>query len=145
MATTSALYDLAEGPDGDIPAVSRLVTGIDLTMQRVRRRLDRFLGDWLLDSSVGLPYFEWSQQKPPQTQAIGARIRAEIERTTGVSRVTNWTATLDRATRSLSFGGDVLTVDGDATLTIAPFGVPGTGNRNPALSIVIARGPIGRG
>lgn len=142
---SSATFDLAEGPDGDILTLSRLVTGIDLTLQRVRRRLDRFLGDWLLDASVGLPYFEWSQQKPPQTQAIGARIRAEIETTPGVSGVTEWTSTFDRATRSLSFSGVVHTEDGDASLTVVPFGVPGTGNRAPALRIVAARRTIAHG
>ena len=142
---TSATFDLAEGPDGDILTMSRLVSGIDLTMQRVRRRVDRFLGDWILDAAVGLPYFEWSQQKPPQTQAIGARIRAEIEGTTGVSGVTGWTSTLDRATRLLSFSGTIHTTDGDASVTVTPFGAPGTGNRAPQLRIVAARGTIAHG
>lgn len=142
---TSATYDLAEGADGDILTLSRLVTGIDLTMQRVRRRLDRFLGDCILDASVGLPYFEWSQQKPPQTQAIGARLRAEIESTPGVSGVTDWTSDFDRATRALSYTGVVHTEDGDATLTITPFGAPGTGNRSPALRIVAERRTIVHG
>ncbi len=137
--------DLLEGPDGDILSASQYATGIDLTMQRVRRRLDRFLGDWILDASVGLPFFEWAAQKPPQVQAIGARVRAEIETTKGVSGVSEWTGSLDRSTRAITFSCIVHTTDGDATLTATLFGEPGTGNRNPALRLLIGRGSIAHG
>ena len=137
--------DLLEGPDGDILSASQYATGLDLTMQRVRRRLDRFLGDWILDSSLGLPFFEWAAQKPPQVQSIGARVRAEIETTPGVSGVSEWEGSFERATRELVFSCVVHTTDGDTTLTATLFGEPGTGNRNPALRLLIGRRSIAHG
>lgn len=141
---TPAIYDIGLDDDGDLPVVCRHITGLDLVVQRVTRRLRTFYGEYLADRRVGLPYLAWAQQKPPRTDAIGAVIRATIAATTGVVRVSDWSGTFDVATRALTFTGTIHTSFGDVSATILPFGTPGTGNRNAVFSLLVTPSHIVR-
>ena len=93
--------DLALDETGDLPLVPRHITGIPLVLQRIRRRLRVFAGEWVLDTSQGLPYLAWRQTKPAPIEAIAARIRVELEQTPGVVRIDTCAASLDVATRTV--------------------------------------------
>jgi hypothetical protein len=134
---TPETFDVQIGDDGDLPVRTRHVSGFDLVVQRVARRLRTVRGEWLADKDVGLPYFAWFEQKPPAVESIGAVIRKEIETAPGVIRVEDWSGGFDRDTRTLTYGGTIRTRDGDASLTVRPFGDPRTGNRGPHLRLVI--------
>lgn len=142
MAYSASNIDVGLDPDsGDLPDVSSFISGFDLILQRIRRRLGTYLGEWLADGKVGLPYFRWIAQKPPDVAAIGAKLRAEIETTPGVARVKDWVGSFDRSTRTLTFTCTVQTTYGDAKIVIVPLGQPGAGNVNPSnrLSIRLVR------
>lgn len=93
--------DLALDAAGDLPLVARHITGIPLVLQRLRRRLLVYAGEWVLDVTQGLPYLAWRQTKPSPLDAIAARIRVELELTPGVGRIDSCTAALTVATRTV--------------------------------------------
>lgn len=93
--------DLQLDADGDLPLVPRHITGIPLVLQRIRRRLLVFAGEWVLDTSQGLPYLAWRQTQPAPVEAIAARIRVELEQTPGVVRIDTCAAALEVATRTV--------------------------------------------
>lgn len=101
-------YDILLDSDGDLPHRLVLGTGLDLVLQRVRIRIGRFLGEWMLDTDAGLPWLRWLQDKPPDPVAIGSRIRREIEETAGVLRVEGYGANFDRSTRTISVSGTIV-------------------------------------
>lgn len=104
---------------GDLPAVSRLTTGIELIQQRIRTRLRRGTNEWFLDpAGTGLPLIEWRGQKPPDVQAIVNRVQSEIASIPGVTGTSNFTGTHDPAARRLTISGDVLAADGTVTSVV---------------------------
>jgi hypothetical protein len=129
---------------GDLPAFSRHIRAEALAIQRIKTRLRTFLGDWLLDTTVGLPYVEWKQQKPPDTIAIGATVQAEIEATTGVERVDNFDASFEIRSgvdATLLFTGDIVFDPGDeASVEFVAEVLAAGGNSTPA---VISFGDVG--
>ena len=131
------VYDVGLDEDYDLPVRTQHITGFALILQRVRRRLKTHLGEYLADASVGLPFMAWIAQKPPNVEGIGAVMRRTIETTPGVARVTAWSGTFDRETRTLSYTGSITTIDGDSTITILPLGSPSTGNRNASVRLLI--------
>lgn len=80
-------HDIGLDEDGDLPVHPTHVTGDELTIQRVKSRLSTFLGEWVLDDSVGLNYKGWRAVKPPPLVEIRGTTRREIEETSGVARV----------------------------------------------------------
>ena len=140
--TAATSYDVGL-VDGDLPSRTSHIHGFDVIVQRIDRRLRTHLGEWIADASKGLPFAEWIAQKPPNVDTIGAFVRREIETTPGVVRVTDWEGSFDTDTRTLSYSGTIHTTDGDAEIVIEPIGDPSTGNRNPAIRMLITPGRIG--
>lgn len=105
--------DLALDEAGDLPLVPRHITGIPLVLQRIRRRLLVFAGEWVLDVTQGLPYLAWRQTKPAPLDAIAARIRVELEQTPGVVRIDACAASLDVATRTVRISARGVVQDPD--------------------------------
>jgi hypothetical protein len=135
--------DLALDADGDLPLVPRHITGIPLVLQRIRRRLRVFAGEWVLNTSQGLPYLAWRQTKPAPTEAIAARIRVELEQTPGVVRIDSCAASLDVATRTVRISARGVVEDPDTgELASVAIGVDDVGGSStPALiSITILSG-----
>lgn len=135
-------YDVGLDADGDLPVRIRHVSGFDLILQRVQRRLRTHLGEYIADARVGLPYMAWIAAKPPSVEGIGAIVRRTIETTPGVSRVTDWIGRLDRSSRTLSYSGTITTADGDAAIVVEPLGAPRSGNRNASVHLLIGSGRI---
>lgn len=128
--------------DGDLPHYTRHVRGPSVTLQRLRIRLQTFLGEWLLDASAGLPYLEWIGQKPPRLNEIGAFVRREIETAPGVISVDGFSGTYDAATRRISFTADIVIEELDEVVTIEVLPTGTTGNTSPAVVFSSGRGPI---
>lgn len=112
---------------GDLPAISRLATGLDLIEARIRLRLQRGEGEWFLDPlGVGLPLIAWRQQKPPRVSEILQRLQREIREVPGVLTTKNWTGAHDAPARRLTLSGDVIVDDGSVTSLVvsAPTDAP---------------------
>jgi hypothetical protein len=95
------MYDV-QLVNGDLPEVTTMISSYVLTIQRIQIRLKTFLGEWVLDTDVGIPYFSWRQQRSLSAQAVEGRIRLELEETPGVIRVTECTSTFNPTTRTMS-------------------------------------------
>lgn len=137
-------YDLAL-VNGDLPHVLKLVSGPELVVQRAARRLQRHLGEWFLDTSIGLPWVEWMQQKPPRVNEIGAKIRREVEAIPDVIRVTALTVTHTRETQALAINGEAEVEGATLGITVLPFGdAPAALRLRPSVSVTVLRrtGPI---
>ena len=122
---------------GDIAFPTRMLSGSQATRQRIDVRLRTFYGEWLLDTSVGLPYATWAQEKPAQPAAISARVRAEVAGTPGVQAVTSWAYTWDKATGALSMTGEVR-IDGVAQSVPISVDMPARGaNTFPHMMLML--------
>ena len=107
---------------------TRLIEGTELVVQRIRVRLNTFLGEWLLDSRVGIPYIQWKDAPTQLTStAIESTIVAQISSIPGVDRVENISAVLDSATETWSVTGLVCIgeTDDEVELEIALTPVQG--------------------
>ena len=125
---------------GDLPAVSRFCTGLELIQQRIRLRLRRGTQEWFLDpANVGLPLIPWREQKPPRVSEIVGRIQQEIREVPGVTGTANFTGVHDAAARRLTISGDVLYAVGQAT-SVVVTGQTGV-DRNVMLFTVLF--PVG--
>ena len=80
--------------DNDIPFRARLITGDEVTIQRVETRLRMFLGEALLDASLGLPYLEITSTKSVSRPLFATQIEVLIINTPGVSSVTDLNMTM---------------------------------------------------
>ncbi|HEX5201307.1 MAG TPA: hypothetical protein VFW27_15350, partial [Actinoplanes sp.] len=107
-------------PDtGDLPAIARFTTGIELIQQRIRRRLRRGVGEWFLDpQGTGLPLIEWRERKPPDIRGIVGRVQQEIREVPGVVATANFEGVHDPAARRLTVSGDVIVDTGEVTAVV---------------------------
>ena len=71
--------------------VPGIVTGPDEIMQRLITRLKRELGEWFLNTSAGLPWYQQGNgilgAKPHTKRAVDLLIRRETLGTEGVERI----------------------------------------------------------
>lgn len=90
-----------ENHDIYLDANGQLVTEADLG-QRIDRRLRVFLGEFWLDQSLGIPYFQEVLKRNPDLSAIRAIFAAEIQKVAGVQQLNECSVSIDRAARKLS-------------------------------------------
>ncbi len=78
--------------NGDLnPYSSLYLDGIDLVLQAVPIALQIGLGEWGLDTTYGLPYIAWAQQKPAPLNQISVLMRAQVVGVAGIKSVTSLT------------------------------------------------------
>ena len=99
---------------GDI----QLVDGAGRVAQQIKVTLLLFLGEWFLDTSFGVPYFEDILVKNPRWGTVSAVLRARISNVPNVSRIRRLTLDFSRVTRSLAITFEAET----------PFGIVGPHN-----------------
>lgn len=131
--------------DGDLPPRTRHITGPELTAQRIDQRLGTFLGEWFLDTTVGLRYLEWLDTVPPPVDEMSADVRAQVESTPGVIRTENWVGSFNSATATVTIAGDVVVDDGTVLAVVVepPALVPG--NTSAGSIVTIGQVPAVRG
>ena len=91
------------------------VTGKEYTAQRIRTRLQLFLGEWVFDTSQGVPWFEQVFVKPADIITIESIIKNTILETPNVISLLSYTDNLNHATREYSVNFSVDTTDGIVT------------------------------
>lgn len=112
-------YDVILDPAGDIPlTTTSLGSGTELVLQRAAIRLGTHRGEYVLDTSVGLPFITWMQQRPPDVDGIALALRREIADTPGVSRVVTLTGSFNITTRRLTFTGRVVIDDEEVPVEV---------------------------
>lgn len=85
--------------------------------QSLRIRLLFFLGEWFLDTSEGVPFYEDIFVKNPNLGAIEAALKARIASTPGVTDLISFSMDYDRSNRKLEVEFEVDTEFGTITIS----------------------------
>jgi hypothetical protein len=91
----------------------------EAVQQSLQMRLQFFANEWFADESAGLPYFEKILVKSPNLAEVRELFRAKILGTVGVNNLLEFTAGLNRSTRTYSVSCRVDTDLGELTASAA--------------------------
>ncbi len=96
--------------------------GTNPILQDILTRLRFFLGEWYLDNTQGIPWYQRILVKNPNQSDIDAIFQNCIAGTPGVDQLTSYSFTVNRATRVLTVNFSCLTTLGTVnyTGTLAP-------------------------
>lgn len=112
------MADLRLTDDGDLAIVDdalSIVDGEEALRQHLLIRLRFFLGEWFLDSRLGVPYFDSVLVKNPNLVLVRGIIRQAILTTPGVDSIESFDFTYTNATRRMELDFTVRRSD-DGTL-----------------------------
>ena len=93
-----------------------MLVDLNALVDKVKERLNFFLGEWFLNSNVGVPYFQQIFEKPLNSSLIVSTLNAEILKEPDVITVTNSVVEYDEFTRNFGYRADVETIYGSATV-----------------------------
>lgn len=93
-----------------------LVKGQDLMKQRLVQSLKFFLGEWYLDETAGVPYFQEILKKAPDRVIVESAFKAAIMKTPGVIELTVFNITYDNPIRNVYISFKVKTVYGQVSI-----------------------------
>lgn len=113
------MSDLLQDTYGDLTFTNNSLTfveGADEVVQRLRQRLRTFLGEWFLDTSLGVPYFQEILKKNPQQGVVDAILKKHIVNTPGVINLLEYVFVVNTAERTSTLTFKVLSVDGPIDL-----------------------------
>jgi len=100
------MSQLKQTDDGDLAIENNsfsLVTESEEIRQRIKQNLQTFLGEWFLDTTLGVPYFQVVFDKNSPPSLIEDVFKAAILETEGVVELVEFTdLDLDSATRELT-------------------------------------------
>lgn len=109
--------DLALDPTtGDLAVTAVLLTGSDAIMQRILIRIRFFLGEWFLDTQLGIPWRERIMIKGVDARDVKQILVKAIESTPGVAQVLNFDCVLDGRTRTLTVPAMTIMLDDGSTI-----------------------------
>jgi len=91
--------------------------------QRLKIRLQTFKGEWFLDGTIGIDYFNQIAGKNRSKAAVDAIIQAEILKEQEVLQITAYSSVVDKTTRKITIQFTVRTVDGFYSTLTATIGV----------------------
>ena len=87
--------------------------GGETATQAVGVRLKLILGEWFLDTRIGMDYFGTAFVKNPNLAAIEAMIQAAILDTPGIARIVSYSQVFDRSARQLTVTCTLLDDEGN--------------------------------
>lgn len=70
--------------------------------QRIDCRLRTFLGEFWLDQTIGIPYFQEILKKNPDLDNVRSAFALEIQKVQGVKTLESLSVSIDRANRKLT-------------------------------------------
>ncbi len=108
------MSDLKLDNNGDLAIVNGdlvLTSGSDAIRQHIEQRLKTFLGEWFLDLSTGVPYFQEILKKNPNIQIVDGLFKQTILDTPGVIELMQFELDLNAADRTLKVECSVRTID----------------------------------
>lgn len=117
---TEIEHELLLDDAGDLSLVDgklSLIDGSEALAQRLRCRLQLFRGEWFLDDSWGLPWFQSILRKTSDLVAVRSLLRAAIASIPGVKQVTRVKLSRTTSTRKLSVQAQVQSDAGTADLS----------------------------
>jgi len=134
------MMDFKLGSDGDLlfedGKFTLLTTIQEAVRQRIQIRLQTFLGEYFLDTSVGLPYRQQIFNKGLSKVEVDALFIREINKDTDVIQVIDFSSTQVGRAYSLNF--EVLTTDGLLRVNLPSITPNDEVDYNPANDFVIS-------
>lgn len=94
------------------------IDGIEQIRQRIRTRLQLFLGEWFLDRNAGVPWLQQILIKNPRFAVVQGVLKQTILRTPGVNELTAFSITDADVERKIVVTFTVNTNFGQITDTI---------------------------
>lgn len=98
IALRIGAHDLLIADGGDI----LLIDNAERVAQQIQIKLKSFLGEWFLDTSYGVPYFEYILVKDPNMTHIRSILRQQIGEVDDVTKVPDLSLSFDRQNRLLT-------------------------------------------
>ena len=92
------------------------IDDVDQITQNLGIRLRFFLGEWFLDVTAGLPYYQSIFQKSPNQINVESAIKAEIVNTKDISEILNFTSNYTSSNRKFDVRFTALTSSGPVTI-----------------------------
>lgn len=96
-------YDLKLSKSGDLDLDAQgrasLIGGAEQIAQQIRLTLSIFLGEWFLDISFGVPYFESILGKGRNRYEIEAIVRRKVRDVPGVREIGSISIEIDKKSR----------------------------------------------
>lgn len=99
------MNDLSLNSDNDIEldAVDlKTIEGEDAITQHLGQRLKTFLGEWFLDTRIGIGYFQLILKKNPDPVVVDTILKDAVINTPGVLQLLSWDLDVDNALRELT-------------------------------------------
>lgn len=109
-------------PAGDLDIVDDdivLVSDLDEVRQELAARFRFFLGEWFLDAREGVPWFRDVMVQNPDLAVVRSVFREVALSLPEVVSLPVFDLLFDKATRTLSFNFEAITVTGE-TLVVTP-------------------------
>lgn len=97
LAIDQVTNDLFLAGDGNLATV----TDAHAVGQHVRQRLSTFAREWFLDTTAGVPWLDQILGKAYDPALAESVVKAEILNTDGVTEITSFSVSFDKATRGL--------------------------------------------
>ena len=106
--------------------------------QKVKTKLLFYRGEWFLDITIGVPYFQQVFVKPALIGTIESLIKSQIINTEGVNKLTSFSSNFDRNDRKFSVSFTAETVYGEIRKDISISSHPCTGGNIPIVDNYLA-------
>lgn len=94
--------------DGDLVMNS----GTTAIQQHILQRLRVFAGEWFLDNTIGIPFFQEFFVKNPDQSKVDAILQSVISQTPGVQALTRYNFSVDTASRQIKVSFSAQTTTG---------------------------------
>lgn len=121
-------YDILLDETGDLPNFPQFANGTPITAQRIKMRLQTFLGEWILDAGVGMPYHEWSQMMGIDPDGVALFMRRDVQEIEEIDR-SEFTASMPIGSRHITISGNIFEKNGTSYgVKVQPYGVLGSSN-----------------
>ncbi len=89
------------------------VVNADQVVQHIRQRIQTFLGEWFLDLSVGVPWFQDILGKPQRLDIVETTLKTTITGTPGVTSLTSFAIDVDNAAERIIAVSFAVVVNGE--------------------------------
>lgn len=90
-----------------------LVSNNDATRQRLEQKFKLFFGEWFLDVTAGVRWFEDYLGKRPAPETLQFLLRSVVEQDPGIKRLLSASFDLNKTTRELTIQFSALSVTGE--------------------------------
>jgi len=115
-------------PAGDLDLATgtvRTISGPEYTAQKIRQRFRLLLGEWFLDKTKGVPWFQSVLVKNPNLELIKSLFRDELLRVPGIVGVKQVEAQYTPADRTLALAYVAVHASGATITEVVSSPVPG--------------------